>query len=107
MTLLLAILAAYFLDPLVGGLECIRIPRVIGSLLVLLTAIALLVCVGYWSPSTPALLRKIGRDYSQVLRRSTATSEQPCLRGKAGRGVGPGDRRKPPPRYVARKAVAA
>lgn len=47
-TLLVAVLAAYFLDPVVTGLERIRIPRAIGSLLVVLVALALLAAAG-WS----------------------------------------------------------
>ncbi|HEV2615101.1 MAG TPA: AI-2E family transporter [Candidatus Acidoferrales bacterium] len=45
-TLLVAILLAYFLDPLVVWLELFRLPRVLGSLVVLLVAIALLFAVG-------------------------------------------------------------
>ena len=45
-TLLVAILLAYFLDPLVVWLELFRLPRVLGSLVVLILAIALLFAVG-------------------------------------------------------------
>lgn len=47
MTLLLSILIAYFLDPVVEGLERWRVPRVLGSLLVLLLALSVVVGVGY------------------------------------------------------------
>ena len=91
MTLLLAILAAYFLDPLVGALERIRIPRVIGSLLVLLTAIALLVWVGYLVTEHASAFAEDWPRYSQVLRRSTATLENnlAALEKQVG-AVGPG-----------------
>jgi len=46
-TLLLAVLIAYFLDPVVGALERIRIPRALGALLVLLAVSALLVGMGF------------------------------------------------------------
>lgn len=45
-TLLVAILLAYFLDPLVVWLELFRLPRALGSLVVLIVAIALLVFLG-------------------------------------------------------------
>ena len=46
-TLLLAVLLAYFLDPVVGLLERIHIPRAIGALLVILAVTAILVGMGY------------------------------------------------------------
>ncbi|MGH9711248.1 MAG: AI-2E family transporter [Candidatus Acidiferrales bacterium] len=45
-TLLVAILLAYFLDPLVVWLELFHLPRVLGSLVVLVVAIALLFALG-------------------------------------------------------------
>jgi len=47
-TLLVAVLMAYLLDPLVSGLEALRVPRALGSLFVLLVTIALLT-VSAWS----------------------------------------------------------
>jgi len=46
-TLLLAVLLAYFLDPVVGLLERIRIPRALGALVVLLGVTAMLAGLGY------------------------------------------------------------
>jgi predicted PurR-regulated permease PerM len=46
-TLLLAVLIAYFLDPVVGILERIRIPRALGALFVLLGVTALVSGLGY------------------------------------------------------------
>jgi predicted PurR-regulated permease PerM len=47
-TVLVAMLMAYFLDPVVTGLEKLRIPRALGSLLVVLITLALLVVLA-WS----------------------------------------------------------
>ena len=47
-TLLMAVLLAYFLDPVVTWLEQARIPRALGSLLMVLFTLALLAVVG-WS----------------------------------------------------------
>jgi predicted PurR-regulated permease PerM len=46
-TLLVAVLTAYFLDPLVTWLERLRIPRALGSLLVVLVTLALLAVLGW------------------------------------------------------------
>lgn len=46
-TLLVAMLMAYFLDPVVTWMEGLHIPRGLGSLLVVLITLALLVVVGY------------------------------------------------------------
>jgi predicted PurR-regulated permease PerM len=47
-TLLVAVLMAYFLDPLVTALERVRVPRALGSLVVLLITLALLMVMA-WS----------------------------------------------------------
>jgi predicted PurR-regulated permease PerM len=91
MTLLLAILAAYFLDPLVAALERIRIPRAIGSLLVLLAAIALLVWLGYLIADHASAFAADWPRYSQVLRKSTATLDNSLSNVEKQVGaVGPG-----------------
>lgn len=46
-TLLVAVLTAYFLDPLVTWLERLHIPRALGSLLVVLVTLALLAVLGW------------------------------------------------------------
>jgi len=46
-TLLLAVLLAYFLDPVVGVLERIHIPRALGALVALMAVTALFVGLGY------------------------------------------------------------
>jgi predicted PurR-regulated permease PerM len=46
-TLLVAVLLAYFLDPVVSWMERMRIPRALGSLIVVLVTIAILAVMGY------------------------------------------------------------
>jgi len=46
-TLLVAVLMAYFLDPVVSGLERLRIPRALGSLLVVLVTLAVLATLAW------------------------------------------------------------
>ncbi len=46
-TLLVAVLLAYFLDPVVSWLERVRIPRALGSLIVVLMTVAVLAVIGY------------------------------------------------------------
>ena len=46
-TLLVAVLTAYFLDPIVSWLETIRVPRALGSLIVVLVTLALLATLGW------------------------------------------------------------
>jgi predicted PurR-regulated permease PerM len=70
-TLLVAVLMAYFLDPLVTWLERWRIPRALGSLIVLLLTLALLAVVAY---SLIERLDQFGRDwpkYRATLRSAT------------------------------------
>ena len=60
-TLLVAILLAYFLDPLVVWLELFRLPRALGSLVVLILAIALLFFLGSSLVSRWTNLARTGR----------------------------------------------
>jgi len=46
-TLIVSVLMAYFLDPVVTGLERIKIPRALGSLLMVLITLALLAMIGW------------------------------------------------------------
>src|SRR5271170_4622063 len=46
-TLLVAVLMAYFLDPVVTWLERVHVPRALGSLMVVLITLALLAVLGY------------------------------------------------------------
>src|SRR5260370_19344603 len=47
MTLLLSVLLAYFLDPFVGILEKVRLPRALGALFVLLAVTSIMGGLGY------------------------------------------------------------
>ena len=59
-TLLVAVLAAYFLDPLVTWLEQLRLPRALGSLLVVLVTLALIAVTGWVLAER---LDQFGRDW--------------------------------------------
>lgn len=61
-TLLTAVLMAYFLDPLVTWLERIRIPRALGSLLIVLLTVSLLAGLGW---SLIERVDQFGRDWPQ------------------------------------------
>lgn len=61
-TLLAAVLMAYFLDPLVTALERLRIPRALGSLLIVLLTLSLLAGMGW---TLIARFDQFGRDWPQ------------------------------------------
>jgi len=69
-TLLLAILLAYFLDPAVEMLERARLPRTIGALVMVLVLIAVLVAVGYGLWTRTADFAENWPKYSDVMRRA-------------------------------------
>lgn len=72
MTIFAAVLLAYFLDPIVNWFERIRIPRALGSLIVVLLTLAVLAVVG-WTLVERA--DQFGQDwpkYRQPLRAATA-----------------------------------
>ena len=74
-TIFAAVLLAYFLDPVVNWLERIRIPRALGSLIVVLLTLALLAVMG-WSLMERA--DQFGQDwpkYRQPLRAATVAIE--------------------------------
>ncbi len=68
MTLLLSVLIAYFLDPFVEALERWRIPRALGSLLVVLLLIALVASLGYLMYDRAQHFAEDWPRYSAVLR---------------------------------------
>ncbi len=70
-TLLLAVLLAYFLDPVVGSLERIHIPRALGALLALLAVTAMLVGIGYLIADRAEQFASAWPRYSMVLRHAT------------------------------------
>jgi predicted PurR-regulated permease PerM len=69
-TLLLAILLAYFLDPAVELLERARLPRTLGALLMVLVLIAVLVAVVYGLWTRTADFAENWPKYSDVMRRA-------------------------------------
>jgi len=74
-TLLLAILLAYFLDPAVELLERARLPRTIGALVMVLVLIAVLVAVGYGLWTRTADFAENWPKYSDVMRRAAGAVE--------------------------------
>jgi len=74
-TLLLAILLAYFLDPAVEMLERARLPRTIGALVMVMVLIAVLVAVGYGLWTRTADFAENWPKYSDVMRRAAGAVE--------------------------------
>jgi predicted PurR-regulated permease PerM len=73
MTLMLAVLLAYFLDPAVVLLERIHVPRALGALVVLLVAIAAVGAVGYLLVNRAQSFASAWPRYSAVLSRAAET----------------------------------
>ena len=73
MTLMLAVLLAYFLDPAVVCLERIHVPRALGALVVLLLAIAAVGAVGYLLVNRAQSFASAWPRYSAVLSRAAET----------------------------------
>ncbi len=76
MTLMLAVLLAYFLDPAVVLLERIHVPRALGALVVLLVAIAALVALGYLLVNRAQSFASAWPRYSAVLRRAAESVDR-------------------------------
>ncbi|HTC63981.1 MAG TPA: AI-2E family transporter [Candidatus Saccharimonadales bacterium] len=74
--LLLAVLLAYFLDPVVGLLERIRIPRAIGALVVMLAVTALFAGLGYLVALRANQFLADWPRYSSVLRHVTTAFDR-------------------------------
>ncbi|HXW54927.1 MAG TPA: AI-2E family transporter [Candidatus Cybelea sp.] len=75
-TLLVAVLMAYFLDPVVSALERFRLPRALGSLFVVLVTLALLTVLGW---SLVDRIDQFGQDWPQYrapLRSAVQTIER-------------------------------
>lgn len=71
MTLLLSVLLAYFLEPVVEGLERLRVPRALGALLVVLLAIALLIGLMYLMFDRAEHFASDWPKYSSVLKQGS------------------------------------
>jgi predicted PurR-regulated permease PerM len=76
MTLLLAVLIAYFLDPVVGILERIHIPRALGASLVLLAVTALFVGLGFLLADRAEQFLTAWPRYSAALRHLTTAFDR-------------------------------
>jgi predicted PurR-regulated permease PerM len=75
-TLLLAVLLAYFLDPVVGLFERIRIPRALGALFVLLGVTAMFAGLGYLVVARANQFLADWPRYSGVLRHVTTAFDR-------------------------------
>jgi len=71
-TIFVSVLIAYFLDPLVSWLEAIRIPRALGSLLIVLLTLTLVAFLGW---TLIERLDQFGADWPQYRAPLKATSE--------------------------------
>lgn len=76
MTLMLAILLAYFLDPAVVLLERVHVPRALGALMVLLVAIAAVGALGYLLVNRTQSFAYAWPRYSAVLRRAAESVDR-------------------------------
>jgi predicted PurR-regulated permease PerM len=76
MTLLLAVLMAYFLDPVVGALERIHVPRALGALLTLLAVTAIFIGMGYLIVVRVGQFASDWPRYSAVLRHATTAFDR-------------------------------
>ncbi|MGH9494030.1 MAG: AI-2E family transporter [Candidatus Sulfotelmatobacter sp.] len=75
-TLLVSVLAAYFLDPVVTWLEDIRLPRALGSLLVVLLTLALLAVLGWSLIQTVDQFSLDWPEYRETLQAATKALEK-------------------------------
>ena len=76
MTLLLAVLLAYFLDPVVEFLERMRIPRGLGSLMVLLVVMSLIGGLGLLVANRTDQFVADWPRYSAILRNATTAVDR-------------------------------
>ena len=76
MTLMLAILLAYFLDPAVVLLKRIHVPRALGALVVLLVAMAAVGAIGYLLVNRAQNFASAWPRYSAVLRRAAESVDR-------------------------------
>jgi predicted PurR-regulated permease PerM len=74
-TVLTAVLLAYFLDPLVSWLERVRVSRALGSLVVVLLALAVFAVVGWMLVERADQFGQDWPNYREPLRAATATIE--------------------------------
>jgi predicted PurR-regulated permease PerM len=75
-TLLVAVLLAYFLDPVVGAFERIRVPRALGAFVVMVAATTILAGLGYLVALRANQFLADWPRYSTVLRRVTTNFDR-------------------------------
>jgi predicted PurR-regulated permease PerM len=76
MTLLLSVMLAYFLDPIVEGMERVRISRAFGSLLVVVLVVAFVAGVGYLLVDRAEKFAGDWPRYQAVLKQATQAVER-------------------------------
>lgn len=76
MTVMLAVLLAYFLDPGVVLLERIHVPRALGALMILLVAMAAVGAVGYFFVNRAESFARAWPRYSAVVRRAAQSVDR-------------------------------
>src|SRR6202171_3994508 len=102
MTLLLAVLLAYFLDPVVEILERIRVPRALGALFVLLAVTAIVGGLGYMIVDRADQFLADWPRYSSVLRNgATVIDRKLGIFEKQVESIAPEEERGRPPVRVA------
>lgn len=102
MTLLLAVLLAYFLDPVVEILTKIHIPRALGALFVLLAVTAILGGLGYLMVDRADQFVADWPRYSAVLRRgATVVDRKLAIFEKQVEAIAPEEEKGRPPVRVA------
>lgn len=101
-TLLLAVLLAYFLDPVVGLFERIHIPRALGALVVLLGVTALLAGLGYLVAVRANQFLADWPRYSGILRHVTTAFDRQLITVEKGvDAISPAaDKGRTPPRTM-------
>ena len=101
-TLLLAVLIAYFLDPVVGVFERIHIPRALGALVVLLAVTSMFAGLGYLVVVRATQFLDDWPRYSAVLRHvTTAFDRQLATVEKGVDAIAPApEKGRTPPRTV-------
>jgi predicted PurR-regulated permease PerM len=102
-TLLLAALMAYFLDPVVRVFERIHIPRALGALVVMLAVSAILVGLGYLVVLRANQFLEDWPRYSTALRRVTTVFDRQMTsleKGVEAIAPAPADKSRPPQRII-------
>lgn len=102
MTLLLAVLIAYFLDPIVEAFEGIKIPRSLGAFIVLFGVMAVLAWLGYLLVDRADQFIAAWPKYSAILRHAAAEVDRRLtFLQREVDAITPGRNRSAPPVQIA------